>query len=272
MIATMDFAGMTGVVTGGASGIGRGIAEAMIARGVRVMIADIEENVCRTTAQEIGSAWHVADVADPESIEALASAAVTQLGGVNLLFNNAGVGPAAMVKDMSLDDWRWMLDVNLWGVIHGIHYFLPIMRESGRPGHIVNTASLSGMVSMAGRAAYAASKFGVVAITEALAAELEAEQSAVSASILFPGATRTAIGSGSRNRPSESRGALRDWELKPDENNLQARKIRILEPREIGEIALDGVARGDLYIQSHSEFLAFVEARNRKLERSLGGQ
>lgn len=268
----LKFAEMTGVVTGGASGIGRGIAEAMLARGMRVMIADIEADACRNTAQEIGAAWHVTDVTKSESVEKLASSAVAQLGGVNLVFNNAGVGPAAQVKDMSLDDWRWMLDVNLWGVIHGIHHFLPILRQSGQAGHIVNTASLSGMVSMAGRAAYAASKYGVVAITEALAAELEAENSPVGASILFPGATRTAIGSGSRNRPSDSKGGLRDWELKTDSASLQAQKIRVLEPRQIGDIALDGVARGDLYIQSHPEFLGFVEARNRKLEHSLRGE
>jgi NAD(P)-dependent dehydrogenase (short-subunit alcohol dehydrogenase family) len=183
-----DLGGKVAIVTGGASGIGKGIATQLVAEGARVIIADIQRDAMAATAAEIGAAMAVhVDVSDPASVDALARQVIETFGAVHVVCNNAGIGPLAPVADLTLDDWRWMIGVNLWGVIHGVHTFLPILKQNRDGGHIVNTASMAGLVAGPRLGAYAAAKYGVVGLTEVLAAELAADNSRVGVSVLCPG-------------------------------------------------------------------------------------
>src|SRR5215207_2645109 len=140
-----DLRGKVAVVTGGASGIGKAMAARFAAEGMSVVIADVEEPALAAAADELGVVGVRTDVSDAASVQALADAAVAQLGTVHLLCNNAGVGGGGRIRDLTLDDWRWIVDVNLWGVIHGIHSFLPLLLANDDGGHIVNTSALAGL-------------------------------------------------------------------------------------------------------------------------------
>ncbi len=259
MSAFASFRGRAAVVTGGASGLGRGIAEQLLAEGMRVAIADIEAGALQRTAAEIGAVAIATDVSDLASVRALAAEARRRFGTVHLLCNNAGVGPIGRIADLTVEDWRWMIGVNLWGVIHGVQAFLPMLRANDDGAHIVNTASVGGFVTMPGLGAYAVTKFGVVAFTETLAQELAVEGSKVGVTALCPGPVRTNIKTSSRNRPPGlGPGALRDVDLEKTEFGASARWI---EPREVGRIVVAAIRRGDLYAFTHPEQLGAVEQR-----------
>ncbi|HEY1486942.1 MAG TPA: SDR family NAD(P)-dependent oxidoreductase [Micromonosporaceae bacterium] len=186
----MKFAGSTAVVTGAGSGIGRSLARLLAERGAAVHVVDVNRSAAETTATEIGGTAHAVDVTDAEAVERLA-ADVFRAGPLELLFNNAGIGHAGAVVDTTLDDWRALIDVNLMGVVHGLHAFLPRLLAQDRPAYIMNTASMAGLVPAAGLAAYSATKAAVVALTDALDIELIGTPVRVSA--LCPGVIDTAI-------------------------------------------------------------------------------
>ena len=260
MSAFNDFRGRTAVVTGGASGMGKGIAQCLLAEGMQVFIADIEESALGRTAAEIGAIGITADVSDFESVRTLARNVCERAGTVHVLCNNAGIGPMGRIADLSIEDWRWMIGVNLWGVIHGVQAFLPVLRANPDGGHIVNTASVGGLVTMPGLGAYAVSKYGVVALSETLAQELAEERSRVGVTVLCPGPTRTNIRSSSRNRPREfgTEGGLADVDLEKTEFGATA---RWLEPQDVGRIVVSAMRQGDLYAFTHPEQFSVVEAR-----------
>jgi NAD(P)-dependent dehydrogenase (short-subunit alcohol dehydrogenase family) len=260
MSGLRDLSGKVAVVTGGASGIGRGIATELLKQRMRVVIADIEEDALEKTGKAIGaSAGIVCDVSDRGSVEALAKEVQKRFGMVHVLVNNAGVGPMGPISTLSIEDWTWVLGVNLWGVIHGVHAFLPILKANKEGGHIVNTASLAGLIGLAELGPYCVSKHGVVALTETLAQELAQEGSKVGASVLCPGTVATNIQNSSRNRPAKlSKGALKDVDLRQDESWGQA---RFLEPDQVGTMVVKAIESGDLYIMTHPEFLPPVEQR-----------
>jgi len=264
-----DLAGKVAVVTGGASGIGKGIAAQLVAEGARVVIADIQRDAMEAAAAEIGAAGVLTDVSDPASVDALAAAVLDRYGAVHVICNNAGIGPLAPVADLTLDDWRWMIGVNLWGVIHGVHTFLPILKRNRDGGHIVNTASMAGLVAGPRLGAYAAAKYGVVGLSEVLAAELAADNSRVGVSVLCPGTVHTNIGTSSRNRPADLPDAgFKDIDIELEDNP----RYRWIYPADAGAVVVRAIKRGDLYALTHPDWYPMVAARHEAIAEAFREQ
>lgn len=262
-----QLSGKIAVVTGGASGIGKGIAKRLIARGMKVVIADIEDGVLWQTAEEIGAVGIRTDVSDLGSVQNLAEKTIAQFGKVHLLCNNAGVGSTANIADMSHSDWQWLLGVNLWGVINGVEVFLPLLKANADGGHIVNTSSIGGLTTMPGLGGYSVTKYAVVALTEALALELEAEKSRVGATVLCPGTVRTNIKKSTRNRPGDLvGGGLVDTDLEKSDFGAM---MRWIEPEDVGDVVIEAVARGDLFAFTHPEMGAAIIERNDRVKSAL---
>jgi NAD(P)-dependent dehydrogenase (short-subunit alcohol dehydrogenase family) len=201
------FQGKVAVITGAASGIGRALAERCVQEGMKVVLADVEEQALRQTSRDLAAlgAETLAvqtDVSQAAAVERLAQKAFEAYSTVHLLFNNAGVGAGKTAWESTLADWEWVLGVNLYGVIHGIRSFVPSMLESGAEGYIVNTASMAGLTSSPGLSAYMASKHAVVSLTETLYHELTLRDASIGVSILCPGFVKTRIQDAERNRPA----------------------------------------------------------------------
>jgi NAD(P)-dependent dehydrogenase (short-subunit alcohol dehydrogenase family) len=260
--------GKVGVVTGGASGIGRAIAQAMIAEGMSVVISDIEAGPLEATALEIGATGIVADVSKAQDVDALAKAIVERFGTVHILCNNAGVGPMARLADLTLNDWRWMLDVNLWGVIHGLDSFLPILRNNPEGGHIVNTASMAGLMPVPGLVPYCASKYAVMGLSEAMKDDLAAEGGKIGISVLCPGPVRSNLGRSTRNRPTALAGGLADVDL---ENSVQFedRPIDWLSAEDTAALVIRAIKENEFYIITHPSMLEPVVQRHRAIEQAF---
>ena len=197
-----DFKGRVAVVTGAASGIGLGVTERFLKEGMKVVLADVEkgnlDRECSRLAAAGGDVLGVScDVRDPEAVKDLAARTLSHFGGVHVVFNNAGVGPAGPMLDTTPEDWRWIVDVNVLGVAYGVMTFGPIMKEAGE-GHIINTASEAGHVSSAVLGMYTATKHAVVGLSESLYRELEG--TGVSVHCLCPNLVRTEIFNSERNR------------------------------------------------------------------------
>src|SRR5947207_7442153 len=187
-----NFQGKVSVVTGAASGVGRGLAEKSAALGMKVVLADVEESVLKQAEAELQASGAQVlavrtDVSQADEVEALAKITFETYGAVHLLFNNAGVGAGTTVWESSLADWKWVLGVNLWGVIHGIHFFVPRMLAQDTEGHIVNTASMAGLLSGPGQSIYKVSKHGVVTLSETLYYDLTLRNASLKVSVLCPG-------------------------------------------------------------------------------------
>jgi NAD(P)-dependent dehydrogenase (short-subunit alcohol dehydrogenase family) len=250
------------VITGGGSGIGRGTALAFADAGMNVVVADIDEADAKAVADEVRGlgvrALAVAtDVTDRTSVEALADAAWSEFGAVHLLHNNAGVFVFMRLDSMSDADWRWLLSVNLEGVVNGLQVFLPRLKEQDGERHIVNTASMAGMVAGPMLGAYNATKFAVVAISETLHAELADE--GIGVSVLCPGGVNTNIFRHAiERRPPGGRDM--QW---PQEMNLSREdmregaptlSLRMIDPEDVGRMVRRGIEDGELYIFTHPEF------------------
>lgn len=207
------FEGRVAVVTGAASGIGFALAARAASEGMTVLMADVEQNALEAAAaklrdQRLNAVPHVLDVTDAARVEELAARAYREFGAVHLLCNNAGVmTPERATWEATVEDWEWTLSVNVWGVIHGLRAFVPRMLASGEEGHIVNTASMAGIITgRAGNVVYDASKHACLSISESLFRDLVIRQTKVSASVLCPGAVVTRIFEAERNRPAELGG------------------------------------------------------------------
>lgn len=263
MSGLSDLSGKVAVVTGGASGVGKGIAARLQAQGMQVVISDIEEQALRFAADELGVTGIRADVSSRDSIQMLADEVLQTFGAVHVICNNAGVGSVAPIAQMSASDWQWILGVNLWGVIHGVSVFLPLLQANPEGGHIVNTASMAGLATMPGLGAYSTSKFAVIAFSETLAAELEAARSRVGVTVLCPGPVHSNLKTSQRNRPvSLAGGGLVDTDLEQSEEGA---RMRWLTPEEVGDIVVRGIRGGELYALTHPEMSGLPAARQERI-------
>jgi NAD(P)-dependent dehydrogenase (short-subunit alcohol dehydrogenase family) len=266
-IIMRELAGKTAFVTGGASGIGLALGRAFAQSGMKVMLADIEAETLHAAVEslkEIGPdiSGTVCDVADPVSVERAARASFDAFGNVHIVCNNAGVAAGGGIDLISLDNWRWVLDVNLMGVLHGIRSFLPHMRKHGEGGHIVNTASMAGMNGGLGFSPYAASKFAVVAMSEGLAAHLKPH--GIGVSVLCPRFVRTGIGESGRNRP-ERYGPAPVPDPKSPAAAMVAEIKRMIDaglaPDYVAARVLAAVREDEFYVFTHPGMRAEVEGR-----------
>lgn len=266
-----DLKGKVAVVTGGASGIGKAMAAAMIADGMQVMIADIEGKRLHHAANEIGAVAQVVDVTSAEQVAALADAVKQRFGRVDVVCNNAGIGPMAPLHELTLADWKWMLDVNLWGVIHGISSFLPMLRDNPDGGHIVNTASMAALMPVPGLVAYCASKYAVIGLSEAMAEDLAAEGSSIGVSILCPGPVQTDLGTSTRNRPAGLAGALKDVKLE-DSVQFQEQEVNWLSAEATAAMVVRAIRHKERYVITHPDMIDPVLARHRAIESAFAAE
>ena len=265
-----DLTGKVAVITGGASGIGLAMGRAFAAEGMKIVLADIEAAALKEAAasfnDEVEVESVVCDVADAEQVDALRDTALARFGSVHVVCNNAGVSAGGLAWEGPLDDWKWVLGVNLWGVIHGIRSFTPLLIEQGE-GHIVNTASMAGLVSPPYMATYNASKHAVVTLSETLYADLEITGAAgVGVSVLCPGWVRTRIHEAGRNRPSVS-GAV-DGET-PALTEEQAGLFEVIsgligsgiDPADVAVQVLDAVKARRFYVLTHPDWKPAIAQR-----------
>jgi NAD(P)-dependent dehydrogenase (short-subunit alcohol dehydrogenase family) len=205
-----DFRGKVAVITGAASGIGRGIAERCVSEGMKLVLADIDEANLTKAETELKTAGGTVlgvrtDVSKRSDVERLARQALDAFGQVHLLLNNAGVAAGGAAWEATWNDWEWVIGVNLWGVIHGVKAFTPLMLAQNTECHIINTSSAAGLIVGGGFAPYAVTKHAVVALSESLYLTLQQRNSLVKVSVLCPGLVRTNIANAERNRPAELR-------------------------------------------------------------------
>jgi NAD(P)-dependent dehydrogenase (short-subunit alcohol dehydrogenase family) len=263
-----DLEGKVAVVTGGASGIGFGMATRFAEQGMKVVLADVEEPALEAAVTRLRQAEHdvlgvVTDVSKPESVEALARKTLDAYGKVHVLCNNAGVGGGrGLMWEMTLNDWEWTFGVNFWGVLHGIRTFVPLMLSHGEEGHVVNTASMAGITP--GGGPYGVTKHAVVALSEGLYLNLQLISARIGASVLCPGWVRTNILDSARNRPPELQN--------PDEPPLNEFEQMIrasvqesvdggLPPEEVAGIVVDGIRSDRFWLTTTHEFDDVIRSR-----------
>jgi NAD(P)-dependent dehydrogenase (short-subunit alcohol dehydrogenase family) len=254
------------VVTGGASGIGRAMALALARDGARVVVADLDERGMDDVVRQVGARGGEAvavrtDVSDRAQVEALAARAFEVFGGVHVLCNNAGVVTHGGLEAATHRDWQWVLGVNLWGVIHGIEAFVPRMIAQKAPGHIVNTASMAGLIATRGLGVYNTSKYAVVGLSETLAKDLKPHR--IGVSVLCPMGVETQIRAAGRNRPESLKNA-QDVAAEPVE--LIG---RTLAPETVAEMVMAAIREDRLYVITHDEGLPPLRRRFERMEQSI---
>ncbi len=256
------------VITGAASGIGRGLAERFATEDMAVVLADIEEEPLAKLEADLRAEGTTVlavqtDVSKADSVENLAAQTYTTFGAVHILCNNAGVVCSRPIWEHTLADWEWVLGVNLWGVIHGIRTFVPRMLAQETECHIVNTASILGLVRSPGTGIYTVSKHGVVALSETLADDLAQMNSKIQVHVLCPGWVRTGILDSARNRP--------DTESLPNsQNTIASQTVRAemeagMSPAEIADHVYNAIQAGTFYIHTHPEHKDWIRARMDKV-------
>ena len=261
-----ELGGGVAVVTGGASGIGRAMAERFARERAKVVVADIDQRALAAVVDSIkargGEALGVpTDVTDLSSVQALAAAALEAFGKVSVLCNNAGVALWGGLESATHRDWQWVLGVNLWGVIHGVEAFVPRMIASKEPGHIVNTASMAGLVATRGLGVYNTSKYAVVGLSETLAKDLRPYH--IGVSVLCPMGVATQIRESARNRPAD---LTNDAPSAVEPVELMG---RTLAPAVVAEMVLSAIRANRLYVITHEEGLEALRRRHERLEQAV---
>lgn len=266
----MEIKGKVAVITGGASGIGFETARLLAAAGSRLVLADIEPGALERAETTLGGVTEVlgvvTDVASKESVDELADATYSRFGRADIVFGNAGVAVGGPVVEMSHDDWRWIIDVDLWGPIHGVEAFLPRMVEAGEGGHLLFTASFAGLVPNVGLGPYCVAKYGVVALAEVLHRELRGD--GIGVSVLCPMRVSTNIGTSERNRPVELGGAEASPRVADQAEDNRDMAGRVLSVGEVAEHVVDAIGTDRLYIVPHEESRAMVRRRFERIDRA----
>jgi NAD(P)-dependent dehydrogenase (short-subunit alcohol dehydrogenase family) len=267
--------GKGAVVTGGASGIGLATAKVLASKGAKVVLADIEQEALDRAVREVqaqGVEAHgvVCDVRSLEAVQAMADAAFDALGQVHVVFNNAGIAVGGPILDMTHDDWRWTIDVDLWGPIHGVEAFLPRIVEQGDGGHILFTASFAGLVPNSGLGPYCVAKYGVVALAEVLYRELREHE--IGVSVLCPMRVRTNIGNSERNRQADY-GSAPEQSLVLDQDAGNADLAGpVIEVDGVARLTVDAIEQNRLYILPHEESRASIRRRFERIDRTFEAQ
>jgi len=255
-----DLRGKAAFVTGGANGIGRAIAESFAREGVSVAIADIDPKAVEQTCKELEATGARAvpiecDVTSEESLADGLIKATEALGPIHILVNNAGAFAVSPLEETTRRDWEWLLEINVIGVVNGLHTFLPHMREHGEPAHIINTASVAGHFAGPGLSVYTASKFAVVGLTECLRAELA--DSRIGVSVLCPGVVKTGLIESSReHRPQRHGGSDAGPGL-----DVASITESGSDPAAIGDQVVAAVKADEFYIFTHPDMKPVFEAR-----------
>ncbi len=267
-----DVQGRVAVITGAASGIGRGMAESFAAAGMKLVLADVDADRLASVAQELEKSGAEVvpvktDVSKQDEVDELARRALDAFGAVHVVCNNAGVAHGGVPTWQStLHDWEWIVGVNLMGVVHGVRAFTPLLLEQGE-GHIVNTASMAGLISGGGNALYGVTKHAVVALSEALFNELAAQNpSRVRVSVLCPGWINTQIlQSSQRNQPEAVRHHLPQDRTSP-EAEIRRKLVESLlasglEPRKVGDLVLDAIREERFWVLTHPHWKSMIRHR-----------
>jgi NAD(P)-dependent dehydrogenase (short-subunit alcohol dehydrogenase family) len=259
-----DLTDKVAVVTGAASGIGLAMAEAFAASGARVVLADIEEEALRSAGNTLEAKgakvlYVPTDVTQLDAVEALAAAAESKFGTAHVVCNNAGVAPIANMLETTMEDWRWVFEVNLFGVVHGIQAFAKRFVAQGE-GHIVNTASSGGLMTVPGFGAYVATKHAVVGLSETLFQELSGTD--VHVSVVCPGLIKTKIFESERNRPSD--GGPTDYG-KIGSGARQSLEKTGTSPADVARCVIEAIQEERFYVLPSPEIIPFLEERYRRI-------
>ena len=263
-----DFSGKVAVITGAGSGFGREFARRGAALGMKLALADVQADALAETVAELQGQGaqvigEVVDVSKAEDMERLAARTLEAFGGVHLVFNNAGVAVGGLAWESSVRDWEWVLGVNVWGVIHGVRVFTPIMLAQGGEGHIVNTASVAGLVNPQMMAVYNVSKPAVVSLSETLHHDLKLVGSAVGVSVLCPAFVPTGINASDRNRPAD---LANDAPPTASQAALKAQldkavtSGKITAPQ-VAEMTFDAIREDRFYVITHDKMMPSIELR-----------
>ena len=270
-----QFEGKVAVVTGAASGIGKALASAFADVGMKIVLADVEAAALEVAAEELRSNGAdvfavTADVAQAADVDRIGAAAMDVFGALHVACNNAGVSGGGLSWEIDLETWRWILDVDLWGVIHGVHTFTPLIIASGG-GHIVNTASMAGLTSNPGMGPYNVAKHGVVTLSETLSVELQMTHPEVGVSVLCPGWVRTRINESERNRPD----LVGVEEVEETDAGLLAMKEMVntwiaegLQPAHVASLVIEAMRENRFYVLTHPEWQGMISDR---IDRMLSG-
>jgi NAD(P)-dependent dehydrogenase (short-subunit alcohol dehydrogenase family) len=240
------------------------MARAFAGAGMKVAVADLDTEALAAVERELGDAGtevltQVCDVSDLEQVEALAAATVERFGSVNVLCNNAGVGIPTRTNDLKLEDWRWIIDVDLWGPIHGVKVFLPLIEEAGE-GHINSTSSMAGLVASGMMGAYNVAKYGVVALMATLQRDLRGRKSPITASVLCPGPINTNISRNSvTHRPTRAKPAADGATSGKAAAAIQATLERGMDPDEVGRMVLEAIAEDRFWILTHPRWTKSIQ-------------
>jgi len=270
-----DLSGRTAVITGGASGIGLAMAHRFGAAGMNLVLADVETDPLDAAVDQLAAAGVEVcgmrcDVSDLTAIRELESFGREQFGNVHVLCNNAGVGSGGLIaQDDDIELWRWVIDVNLWGVIYGCKVFLPAMIEHGEGAHVVNTASMAGHASAPLMGPYNVSKYGVVALSETLVKEMQMTGTGIGVSVLCPAFVQTSIGSSRRNMPDDLRVELGDGAPSQVQSAIDQLIAAGIPPADVADAVHDAVIDNTFWILTHDESKPAVTERARQIVEGI---